>query len=301
MPRDQALSTPSSTSWGSLVRAQYRPFPELPSAAEGEANSAYHASAGWSKSQLWDHASRGARYFYLRHVARSIQSEESAALAHGTRLHRWLEVGERLFEELVAPPEDTLTETGQVGKKAQQWALENAPGMELVSGKEIKQLRREIDAVMEHRAARKLIEEAVAHEVSVRWEGPDGQLLRCRPDLISQSAWVDLKTTKEADILDSFWKSVVTYGYHAQDAHYQWGMEALGMDPRPLNFVVVSTVWPHQCHVVTLPLDLVSDGRRRLMASLADIRIRMDLDYWMPDQHGEVVELPVPAHIRRMS
>jgi hypothetical protein len=298
---DLALSTPSSTSWGSQVRVLHRPLAALPSAEEGQSNSDYHSSAGWSKSQLWDHASRGARYFYLRHVARSIQSEESAALAHGTRLHRWLEVGDRLFDELVAPPEDTLTESGQVGKKSQQWALENAPGKELVSPKEIRQLRREIASIMEHRAARGLIEAAVAHEVSVRWVGPDGQLLRCRPDLVSETAWVDLKTTREADILDSFWKSVVSYGYHAQDAHYQWGMEALGMEPRPLKFVVVSTVWPHQCHVVTLPVDLVAEGRRRLLASLADIKLRMDLDYWMPDQHGEVVELPVPAHIRRMS
>lgn len=301
MPHDSAVMAPSSTSWGSQVRVLHRPLGCLATVREGESNADYHLSDGWSKSQLWDHASRGSRYFYLRHVAKSIQPEESPALSHGTRLHRWLEVGDRLFEELVAPPEDTLTETGQVGRKAQVWAAEHAPGRELVSQKEIKQLRREIASIMEHRAARSLIEAAVAHEISVRWTDEDGQMFRCRPDLVSENAWVDLKTTRESDILDSFWKSVLAYGYHAQDAHYQWGMEALGIEPRPLNFVVVSTVWPHQCHVVTLPKDLVAEGRRRLLASIADIKLRMGLDYWMPDQHGEVVELPVPAHVRRMS
>lgn len=291
--------TPSSTSWGSQVRVLHRPLTAKVSVRHGESNDSYHSSAGWSKSQLWDHASRGARYFYLRHIARSIKPDESQALSHGTRLHRWLEVRDQLFDELACPPDEYLTDTGLIGKKAQQWAADHAAGKELVSRKELTQLRREIDSILSHRSARELIEAAIAHEVSVRWESSDGHLLRCRPDLCTDEAWVDLKTTREADILSSFWRSVMDFGYHAQDAHYQWGMEALGMDARPLKFVVVSTTWPHDCHVVTLPQDLVAEGRRRLLQSLADIRTRLDLDYWMPDQHGEVVELPIPAHLMR--
>jgi exodeoxyribonuclease VIII len=163
----------------------------------------------------------------------------------------------------------------------------------------MRQIRREIESIKSHRAAMELIESGIASEVSVRWRSIDGDNLRCRPDLCTDNAWVDLKTTREADILSSFWKSVIDYGYHAQDAHYQSGMEALGMEPRPLIFVVVSTTSPHECHVVTLPQELVAEGRRLLTRTLADIRLRMDLDYWMPDQHGEVVQLPVPAHVMR--
>jgi len=299
MPHTLDAIAPSSTSWGSQVRVLHRPLPYGSTAREGEGNSDYHSSPGWSKSQLWDHAKRGSRYFYLRHVAKSIKSEESSALSHGTRLHRWLEVGDRLWDELVVPPSEVLTDTGLIGKKALAWVAENSPGREPVSSKEMAQLRYEADAVMGHKAARRLIEAAVAHEVSVRWTGPDGDLLRCRPDLVSEEAWVDLKTTREEDILSSFWQSVKDYGYHAQDAHYQWGMEGLGMEARPLVFIVVSTAPSHDCCVVTLPQEWVAEGRRRLLRSLADIRVRMDLDYWLPDQHGEVIELPVPAHVMR--
>lgn len=300
MPHDLDAMTPSSTSWGSQVRVLHRPLPEGSSITGGEGNADYHSSPGWSKSQLWDHAKRGARYFYLRHVARSIRSEESSALSHGTRLHRWLEIGDRLFdEELVVPPADVLTDTGMVGKKALAWVAENAPGREPISNKEMGQLRNEADAVMAHRGARALIEAAVAHEISVRWTNAEGDSLRCRPDLVSAEAWVDLKTTREQDILSSFWLSVRDYGYHAQDAHYQWGMEGLGMEARPLVFIVVSTAAGHDCQVVTLPQEWVAQGRKQLLRSLADIRLRMDLDYWMPDQHGEVIELPVPAHVIR--
>jgi len=293
-----ANTAPSSTSWWSQVRVLHRPLPPTTVLTEGEKNSDYHSSKGWSKSQLWDHASRGPQYFYLRHVAKSIQPEQSSALSHGTRLHRWLEIGAGLFSEIVAPPEDTLTDTGLVGKKALAWAAENAsPSQEVVSPKELAQLRREISAIEGNRAAMELIESAVAHEVSVRWQSQEGDLLRCRPDLLTEDSWVDLKTTRETDILSLFWKSVLDYGYHAQDAHYQWGMEAAGMEARPLFFIVVSTTFPHECHVVTLPKQLVDHGRQQLLRSLADIRLRMDLEYWMPDQHGEVTELSVPAYV----
>lgn len=293
------VNGPSSTSWGSQVRVLYRPLDASTTVTEGESNQDYHSSDGWSKSQLWDHSSRGSHYFYLRHVAKSSKPEESPALSHGTRLHRWLEVGEQAFAEMVVPPPHTLTDTGLVGKKALQWAKETDPGKDVVSRREYYQLRAEADSVMSHKAAREHIEARLAGEISVRWRSQDGDLLRCRPDLVTENAWVDLKTTREQDILSSFWKSVLDYGYHAQDAHYQWGMEAVGMDPRPLIFIVVSTTHPHECHVVTLPQELVAEGRNRLLRSLADIRVRMDLDYWMPDQHGEVVELPIPAHVLR--
>lgn len=298
MDHDLTMGT-SSTSWGSQVRVLHRPLPVLPTTTitEGESSESYHSSSGWSKSQIWDHASRGSQYFYLRHVAKSIQPEESPAMSHGTLLHRWMEVGDTFFKEVVCAPDEMLTETGLIGKKARQWAAENAPEQTLISSKELRQIRREVEAIQNHRAAMDLIGSAVAHELSIRWRSPEDDLLRCRPDLCTEDCWVDLKTTREMDILSSFWKSVMDYGYHAQDAHYQWGMEAAGMEPRPLRFIVISTGAGHQCHVVTLPHELVSEGRKLMLRSLADIRVRMDLDYWMPDQHGEVVELPVPAHV----
>jgi exodeoxyribonuclease VIII len=295
--------SPSSTSWGSQVRVLYRPYDGTTTVEEAESNQDYHSSAGWSKSQLWDFISRGPRYFYLRHVAKSIKPEESAALSHGTLLHRWFEVGESFWDELVVPPAKLLTDTGRVGKAAKEWLAEHAAGKSPVSQSELDQLRCEADAIMAHAAARDLIAAKLASEVSIRWLHEDGTLLRCRPDMISEDLLgpivVDLKTTREADVLGSWWRSVMDYGYHAQDAHYQWGMEAVGMDARPLVFVVVSTVAPHDVAVVNLPSELVDSGRARMRSAIADIGVRMSIDCWMPEQHGEVVELPVPGHVLR--
>lgn len=300
MPPEMA---PSSTSWGSQVRVLYRPLLPTTTVTEGESNADYHSSAGWSKSQLWDFISRGPRYFYLRHVAKSIKAEESASMSHGTLLHRWLEVGDRLFEEIVSPPASLLTDTGRIGKAAKEWMAENAAGRTPVAAAEIEQLRHEAEAIMAHSAARELIEARRASEVSLRWLHTDGTPLRCRPDLISEDELgpivVDLKTTSEEDVLGSWWKSVVKYGYHAQDALYQWGMDAAGMEARPLVFIVVSTAPTHDVVVANLPAELVDVGRRQMEQAIADIAVRMDFDCWMPEQHGEVVELPVPSHIIR--
>ena len=293
----------SSTSWGSQVRVLYRPSAPTTSVEEGESNSDYHSSTGWSKSQLWDFISRGPRYFYLRHVAKSIKSEESASLSHGTLLHRWFDEGESFWDSIVAPPANLLTDTGRIGKAAKEWMAEHAKGRTPVAAAEIEQLRQEADAIMAHAAARELIEARRASEVSIRWHHHDGTLLRCRPDLISEDEHgllvVDLKTTSEEDVENSWWKSVVKYGYHAQDAHYQRGMEAAGMDARPLVFIVVSTAASHPVQVVNLPQQLTDIGRRSMDRAIADISVRMDLDCWMPEKHGEVVELHVPSHILR--
>ena len=264
-----------------------------------ELNAAYHARHQLSKSQVWDFAANGTDSFYARHIAKTISGHASSALAHGTLLHRWLEIGDKIWEELASPPASVLTETGLIGKKAQQWAADNCPEKQIVPAKEIAQLRAEAASVMSHSAARELIEAAICHEISVSWETASGDGLRCRPDLCTRDVWVDLKTTRETNILSSFWRSVADYGYHAQDAFYQWGMTACGMEAKPLVFVVVSTAPPHECHAVTLPAAYVAEGRRRMLRAIADIRLRTDLAYWKPDQHGEVIELSIPAHLMR--
>jgi hypothetical protein len=74
-------------------------------------------------------------------------------------------------------------------------------------------------------------------------------------------------------------------------------MEACGMEPKPLHFLVISTSLPHDCQVVTLPAALIAEGQRLMDKVLAELRLRESLDWWLPDTHGEVVELQFPAHV----
>lgn len=265
----------------------------------GEANADYHANESHRSCSRVKTLLDSPALYYQRYIAKSLPPFSSSATDHGTLLHSWLELGDDFLESLVVPPQNTLTATGLVGKEAEKWAKNEAPaGAVVVSPKERAQVVAEIEAIRSNPAARERLSTIVDHEVSVYWESAEGDRLKCRFDAVTSDGLVlDLKTTREADILADFWKSVLTYRYHLQDAWYRRGMEAAGLTPAPLQFIVISTSLPHDCQVVTLPAAIVAEGQRLMDKALAELRLREDLDWWLPESHGEVVELQFPAHV----
>lgn len=267
----------------------------------GEANADYHAKVTHRSCSRVKTLLDSAVLYHQRYIAQSLPPFGSSAMDHGTLLHSWLERGDDFLETLVVPPASTLTATGLVGKEAEKWAKNEAPaGATVVSPKERSQILSEVAAIKANPAAAELIDRITEREISVYWETHDGHRLKCRFDaLTSDGLALDLKTTKEADILADFWRSVLAFRYHLQDAWYRCGMEAMGLEPKPLLFIVISTSLPHDCQVVTLPAAVVAEGQRLMDKALAELRLREDLDWWLPDQHGEVVELSFPAHALR--
>ena len=267
----------------------------------GEPNADYHSDESHRSCSRVKTLLDSPALYYQRYISRTLPPFSSSATDHGTLMHRWLEEGDAFLESLVAPPPETLTGTGLVGKEAQNWAKNEAPaGATVVSPKERAQILAEVAAIKSHPAAMDLLSRVTEREISIRWETPDGHRLKCRFDaLTSDGLVVDLKTTRDADILNEWWRSCLTFKYHMQCAWYMRGMEAYGIEPAPLRFLVISTSLPHDCQVVTLPEAVIAEGRRLMDAALADLRLREDLDWWLPDTHGEVVELQFPAHALR--
>jgi hypothetical protein len=283
-------------------------FPQIVSAGpavadvrRGESNADYHSDDSYRNCSPVKTFLDSTALYYGRYVARTIPQQSSDALEHGSLLHSWFEQGDAFLDSLAVPPEDKLTPTGQVGKSALEWAKNEAgPDATVVSPKLARQLRLEAEAIRRHPAARELMSRIVERELSVRWETADGHLLRCRFDaLTSDGIVVDLKTTREADILANFWKSALDFRYGFSEAWYRAGMEACGLLERPIHYIVISTSLPHDVQVVTLPEQVVEQGREQMVRALADLRLRESLDWWLPESHGEVVELPFPAHALR--
>lgn len=275
----------------------------------GESNHDYHTGPARaelerpdsiSKSGFWDFYANGPAAFYERYIARSLPPVESASLSHGTLLHDWLEKGDELFwQGLIEAPKETLTPTGLLGKESRKYAAQHAPDKVLISPNEADQIRNEAAKLLGDPQFCELQEGRIESEVSVYFDVDDFPC-RVRPDQVcllnGQPRVVDLKTTREKGLLKNFHKSVLQYGYHAQDWLYQRGMEAMGYEPAPLIFVVVSTSQPHETLICTLPPALTDEGGRIIRNAIAEIRLRLDLDCWLPDQHGEIVELPIPAY-----
>ncbi len=274
---------------------QDRPFVDV---RRGESNADYHADETYRSVSRIKTFLDSPTLYHSRYIARTLPQQSSPAMDHGTLLHSWLERGDALLADIAVPPESTLTGTGLVGKEAKKWAADNfGPDAVVVSPKERAQLHLEIESIRRNPAAMELIDDIREHELSIRWETPDGHRLKCRADAVTSNFFIDLKTTREPDVRAGFWKSVLDYRYHLQDAWYRRGMEALGMEARPLRFIVVSTSHWHDCQVVYLPQQVMAEGERLMEKALADIRLRERLDWWLPDQHGEVAELWFPAHV----
>lgn len=267
----------------------------------GEANADYHANETHRSCSRAKTLLDSPVLYYKRYIAKTLPPFSSSATDHGTLLHSWMELGDDFLESLVVPPPATLTATGLLGKDAEKWAKNEAPaGSVIVSPKERAQIVAEVEAIRGNPAAAELLSRVSEHEISVYWETADEHRLKCRFDALTSDGLVlDLKTTREEDILAGFYDSVLRFKYHLQDAWYRCGMEAMGLEPQPLRFIVISTAIGHDCQVVTLPAEVTAAGRRLMDKALAELRLREDLDWWLPDSHGEVVELPFPAHVLR--
>lgn len=298
---------PGSTSQGSQVRVLYRPLRQPPPplgevvVRRGMPNAEYHAdTSAYSKSPLWCLVNDGPEAFHARYVERSVHAEPSASMSHGTLLHGWFEHGDAFWQAAITPPASTLTGGGAIGKAAKEWHAQNCPDATLVSPSEMAQLRAEVAALEADPAVADILKNRVEAEVSV-WFDVDDFPCRCRPDLIAEvngeQRVIDLKTTRETNLLKNWWRSVTSFGYHAQDYLYQRGAEAMGLRPLPLIFVVVSTTPPHEVLVCTLPPALTSLGGKRIHEAIAELRLRLSTDCWVRDHAGEVLELPVPEFV----
>jgi len=266
----------------------------------GEPAVEYHADKAFQNASRVKTFLDSPLLYQRRYVAASpLPGPSSAGLELGTLVHGWLEEGDSFLASLAVPPEETLTPTKQVGKEAKKWIADNhGPDATVVSPAVFAQVHNCVRAIRDNPAACRLLERVVERELSVRWTSPEGHKLRCRFDgLTADGIVVDLKTTSDADILADWWRSVLKWRYNFSEAWYRRGMEACGMEPAPLRYLVVSTVQPHDCHVVTLPAHIVADGQRLMDRALTELRVREDLGWWHSDCHGEEVELEFPRYL----
>jgi len=271
----------------------------LTSVVFGEPNAVYHAdTAHWSNSQITTFRSDGPAEFFRRHVARDTVSPSNGGMRRGTHVHLWAEIGYEAFAaRLSLAPDEYTTAAGALSARAKPW-LDTLPADAIpMTRQEADGLLAQCRAIEEEPVARALLERVEWREFSVRWTDDHGHMLRCRPDMATPEVWADLKSTREARPLDTWWKSARSYRYAQQAALYGLGARQCHWPPHSLHFIVTSSVPPYRCHVVTLPERWVQREHDALMRTLDEIERRRSLDCWLDDEHGRVVELRVPRSV----
>lgn len=135
--------------------------------------------------------------------------------------------------------------------------------------KDVMKAKAMADAVMKNRWAKQLLAPAsgAVSEASGYWHDPvTGVRLRFRPDRLVQirGQWfcVDYKTMRDSADTEKVMKSVADYKYHQQQAWYEDGCAATGIDDVRFVFIFQSKKLPYLANVVELPRVDVERGRQ---------------------------------------
>lgn len=257
-----------------------------PGIYQGIPNEAYHAGPGISKSGLWTiHTSTPAHYKFPP------PREEKAHFTFGEAAHLAILEPDDFEKKTYRGPDDRR---GNKWKDAQEFC-----GLE----KKILLTSTDYDNVLAVRDgvhADPWINSVITGgermiEASGFWIDPEtGVLCRCRPDLYRKDLRViiDIKSTLSAARKD-FAKSVVNYGYHAQESFYSDGWRALGQEVDAFVFIAWEKESPFAKAVYELPPSIIEEGRAIIRKSLATYAECVKSDNWPAYDEG-VQELNFP-------
>lgn len=249
---------------------------------------AYHAAPAISKSALAQFRKSPAHY--KAWIANP--PEQTPAMRLGTLAHMAVFEPERYARSVaMAPLVDKRTKEGK--SIWQQFQTQNE-GRELVTIDEHQQLQAMAKSVREHTTVAPFFVD-LEPEVSIFVKCADTKLmLKARLDGWSKDRKVilDLKTTEDASPA-AFARSVLTFTYHIQAAHYSaLADQASGVYPRFL-FVAVEKSEPYAVAVYELDIAAMAAGsleRCRLIEQFASCQ---EFDTW-PSYPSEIQSLSLP-------
>lgn len=252
---------------------------------QGITNEAYHAGAGVSKSGLWKIATSTPAHFKFG------VRKENPAFDFGEACHLAILQPDEFETTVYRGPEDRR---GNKWKDAQEFC--GIDGKLLLTSSDFDAALAVRDAVHADAWVHSIITGGQRMvEASGFWTDEEtGVLCRCRPDLYRADLGIilDLKTTTSA-APDKFARSVVDYGYHAQEAFYSDGWRALGQAVNGFVFLAVEKEAPYAFSVYELPPSIVEEGRAHMRTALQTYGHCQNTGHW-PGFDTGVQELAFP-------
>lgn len=224
-----------------------------PGIYEGIPNEAYHAGPGISKTGLWTIKTKSPAHYKFG------VREDTGAFDFGEGCHLAILQPDLFEAQVFRGPDD---------RRGNKWkdAVEacEIDGKLLLTGPDYDRVLTIRDAVHADTYINAIITGGKPQiETSGYWIDPEtGVLCRCRPDLWRDDLGImlDVKSTKSAHP-DAFARSVVNYGYHAQEAHYTDGWSALGKTVNGYVFLAWEKDEPCAHAIYELPPSIVEEGR----------------------------------------
>lgn len=231
-----------------------------PGIYQGIPNEAYHAGPGISKSGLWTIQTRSPAHY--KYAVR----EEKNEFDFGEAAHLAILQPNEFEKKVFRGPEDRR---GNKWKDAQEFC--KGEGKLILTAPDYDAVLAIRDGVHADAWINSIITGGKPMiEASGYWiDEETGALCRCRPDLYRRDLKImlDVKSTVSAHP-DAFARSVVNYGYHAQEAHYSDGWRALGEEVEGFVFLAWEKKATFAKAVYELPPSIVDDGRAMIRKAL---------------------------------
>lgn len=236
---------------------------------EGMPNHEYHSAEGVSKSGLALILRSPAHYRFQE------AREPTRAMVIGSALHAAI-----LEPELFSRRYMLLRDVHDRRASAYKQAVEVHGPDFVLTGREADYVTGMVESVRAFGPAREILELNGRAEVSVSTKDPvTGVTVRIRPDWVTDSGMLDLKTTLDARY-EAFSRSVVNYTYHMQQAFYQdvWFWET--GERLPFSFLAIEKAMPHACALYRLDEEAIREGRRMYRDALNTYAECMNSGHW---------------------
>jgi len=262
--------------------------PTEPGIYQGIPNEIYHGGPGASKSGLWTIHTQTPAHFKFPPPRGEMTTTRQATLDFGSASHTAI-LEPELFEASVM--------RGPADRRGNNW--KDATAEAAATGR-ICLVAADYDNILTirdtiHANARiNAIITGGQPEIEASGYAIDpvtGQLIRCRPDVYRADIKImlDAKSTASAHP-DAFARSVVNYGYHAQEAHYSDIYRQLGREVDGFLFLAWEKESPYAIALYELPPSIVQEGRAIIRKSLNRYDECDRAGHW-PAYGDEVTEL----------
>lgn len=253
-----------------------------PGIYQGIPNESYHSGPGISKSGLWTIATKSPAHYKFG------QRKESKAFDFGEACHLAILQPNEFEKIVVRGPEDRRgnkwkdqVEACAIDKKL---LLTSGDFDEVLAIRDVVHADSWINSII---TGGKPEVEASGYFI----DPATGELCRVRPDLYREDlrGILDVKSAESAHP-DAFARSVVNYGYHAQEAHYTDGWKYLNRPVDWFAFLTFEKKAPYAVAVYELPPSIVEEGRAMMRQALDTYHECRKSDEW-PGYGSGVQEL----------
>lgn len=253
-------------------------------------NEEYHLHHAVGHSSL-DDFRRSRKQFYAKHIARTLQREQTPAMQLGSLVHTLVLEPETVPERYaIAMEMDRRTNDGKAAWAAFQDA---AVGREVIDFKLYKHAELIANAVLTNDTAAGLFTADGPIEQPCFWD-QDRIACKCKPDkwLLDDGIIIDLKTCRDSTP-DGFARAAANLGYFRQAAWYLRGTKATDF-----IFVAVQTEEPYEVGIYEIDAGDLEIGDRQNLDALCALKKCIDTGNWSSPHETSVQTLKLPNWIQ---